>query len=134
MAVKSADFSGNFLTYNNPKGNGYLSMNQLDEYSVGNYSTTFGSENASIGIFSTSFGTGNISYGDYTTVCGAYSLLDTNGLFLNIIGNGISESKRNNAYSIDFGGNSKYSGDVIAYSNGIERTAYCKVSNEYLIY
>lgn len=66
------------------------------------------------GLQSSAEGLGTIASGDNQTVLGKYNLEDKTHTYALIIGSGVDDSSRNNIYTIDWIGNGKYNGDVIA--------------------
>ena len=80
----------------------------------GDNSHTQGKLTIANGLQSSAEGLGTIASGDNQTVLGKYNLEDKNHTYALIIGSGVDDSSRNNIYTIDWAGNGKYNGDVIA--------------------
>ena len=59
-------------------------------------------------------GNSTIARGDYQHVQGKYNVEDTENNYAHIVGNGTSENKRSNAYTLDWHGNSWQGGSVEA--------------------
>lgn len=80
----------------------------------GDNSHTQGKLTIANGLQSSAEGLGTIASGDNQTVLGKYNLEDKNHTYALIIGSGVDDSSRNNIYTIDWAGNGKHNGDVIA--------------------
>ena len=59
-------------------------------------------------------GESTIASGAYQHVGGKFNIADTNNKYAHIVGNGTSNDKRSNAYTLDWDGNAKYAGSVTA--------------------
>ena len=68
------------------------------------------------GIASHSEGIGTIASQDYQTVSGKYNVEDIDNQYVHIVGNGISNTTRSNAHTLDWNGNAWYQGDI--YTGG----------------
>lgn len=68
---------------------------------------------------SCSFGTGNniITYASMQSAYGKNNVVDINGIYATIIGNGTSKDARSNAYALDWNGNGHFMGDVYVGAN-----------------
>lgn len=91
----------------------------------GNYSHVEGSYNVVKAQESHVEGVGNISSRMYQHVEGRYNIEDntvgnvtTKGKYIHIVGNGTDANHRSNAHTLDWEGNTEYSGDVIAMGCG----------------
>ena len=49
---------------------------------------------------------------DYQHVQGKYNIPDSNNIYVDIVGNGSSDTERSNAHTLDWSGNAWYAGDV----------------------
>ena len=78
----------------------------------GNFSHAEGRENQITSYYSHAEGLGNIVKSDAQHVEGMYNIADENDDFIHIAGNGISDSERSNAYTLDVNGNAWFAGDV----------------------
>lgn len=134
------NLNGDFLSKENPNGTGSLSMNRMTGTNVGNYSTTLGYLGKATGNYSASMGYNTTSEGDYSYssgintvatgvashaegyyvnansdyqhVQGKYNIIDSNGDYAHIVGNGTDTSNRSNAYTLDWDGNAWYQSDI----------------------
>jgi hypothetical protein len=82
----------------------------------GNYSVAKGietktKENATAGQAQ---GKGTIVGSKYQNVQGRYNIVDDEGEYAHIVGNGEDDSHRSNAYTLDWEGNARFNGDVYA--------------------
>lgn len=59
-------------------------------------------------------GLGVVSSSDNQYVHGKYNIEDTSNQYAEIVGNGLSDTERSNAYTLDWNGNAVYSGKVTA--------------------
>lgn len=66
-----------------------------------------------LGNYSHAEGRGTIAAGQYQHVQGKFNVEDTNDEYAHIVGGG-SQSERKNIHTLDWEGNAKYTGDVIA--------------------
>ena len=64
------------------------------------------------GKASHSEGIGTSAFGDYSHAQGKYNLVDTEGKFAHIVGNGESYDARSNAHTLDWEGNAWFAGTV----------------------
>ena len=71
----------------------------------GNFSHAEGRENQITSYYSHAEGLGNIVKSDAQHVEGMYNIADENDDFIHIAGNGISDSERSNAHTLDVNGN-----------------------------
>ena len=78
----------------------------------GNFSHAEGRENQITSYYSHAEGLGNLVKSDAQHVEGMYNIADENDDFIHIAGNGISDSERSNAYTLDVNGNAWFAGDV----------------------
>ena len=63
-----------------------------------------------------------VASSDYQHVQGKYNISDSNNIYADIIGNGSSNTKRSNAYTLDWNGNVWYAGDVyVGSTSGINK-------------
>lgn len=82
--------------------------------SRGYCATSDGVETEANGYASSSHGYHTIAGSDYQCVRGTYNEIDSEGKFLDIVGNGYSPSNRGNAYTLDKDGNARFAGTVEA--------------------
>lgn len=59
-------------------------------------------------------GNGTVASGDYQHVEGQYNIEDSNNAYAHIVGNGIDNSSRSNAHTLDWSGNAWYAGSITA--------------------
>ena len=81
---------------------------------IGDNSNAQGRETIAKGNQSSASGYGTIANGDCQTVIGAYNIEDISSTHAFVVGGGTSDENRKNIHTIDWAGNSKYTGDVIA--------------------
>ena len=81
---------------------------------IGDNSNAQGKETIANGAQSSAEGLGTIASGDNQTVMGKYNFEDKSSTYAFIIGNGTDNTNRKNIYEVDWAGNGKYYGDVIA--------------------
>ena len=76
-------------------------------YTLGDFSTTFGLNNAASGAESIAIGNGSIAASNYQTAIGKFNISDSDNTYSFIIGNGTSNSNsdRSNALTVDWNGN-----------------------------
>ena len=83
----------------------------------------------------TALGEGTIATGNNSLVHGRYNIEDTENKYAEIIGNGLDDENRSNAYTLDWQGNATFSGNISADtfegkvsldSNGNKITEYIK--------
>ena len=85
---------------------------------LGQNSWSIGNETAAVGDDSFSEGKNTIANGNCQHVQGTYNLpTNADSDYLHIVGNGISDEKRSNAYTLDKYGNAKYNGNIIAHDS-----------------
>lgn len=70
--------------------------------------------NKAVGENSSASGTGTKANGPAQSVRGKFNEVDTEGKYLDIVGNGESEENRSNAYALDIEGNVYFLGKVFA--------------------
>lgn len=78
----------------------------------GNYSHAEGNGTTASGQASHAEGSYTIASGDNSHAQGKYNIEDTSNIYSDIIGNGISNDARSNAYTLDWNGNAWFAGDV----------------------
>lgn len=81
-------------------------------YASGRFSHTEGNSTVASGFASHAEGYHTIANGDYQHANGTYNIADTNGDYIDIVGNGTSASARSNAYTLDWSGNGVYAGKL----------------------
>lgn len=84
--------------------------------SAGNASHAEGNRTQALGHYSHSEGEGTIAASRGQHVEGSYNIADDRGAYLHIIGNGINDTQRSNAYTLDTSGNAWFAGDVYVKS------------------
>lgn len=87
-----------------------------------------GNETIASGANSHAEGFGTIAAGAYQHVEGIYNIPDSSNDFLHIVGNGMTEDSRSNAYTLDRFGNGRFGADVYAW--GEEKLATEAYVNE----
>lgn len=65
-----------------------------------------------VGDYSHSEGEGTIAKGKAQHTQGKYNIIDEEGLYAHIVGNGNSDTERSNAHTVDWDGNAWYAGSV----------------------
>ena len=83
---------------------------------IGKASHAEGKDTTTIGDYSHAEGVGTIAYSDNQHIEGKYNLVDKEGKYLHIVGNGTSETDRSNAYTLDVNGNVYYAGTITCKS------------------
>lgn len=97
----------------NTKANGIGSHAEgISTKALGTYCHTEGGETQASGIYSHAEGFSTIASSQFQHVQGKYNLEDTTHKYSHIVGNGTTTSKRSNAHTIDWEGNSWYQGVV----------------------
>lgn len=109
--TKHQDISGKMNT-SNPTGFGSFSLNRKSETDVGVYSFAVGYKTTASGFGSHAEGRGTIAKGEYQHAQGTYNVEDTTSTF--IIGNGVEDSDRSNAFSVKFNGVVKAASTITA--------------------
>ena len=102
----------NKMDKNNPTGTGSFSLNRRSDTVVGDYSFAEGSNGRATGTASHAEGFNTEASSDYQHVQGKYNIPDSNNIYVDIVGNGSSDTKRSNAHTLDWSGNAWYAGDV----------------------
>ena len=90
-------------------GSNSVAMGSLTE-AISQNSTAFGLESKAIGFNSTAIGNNTIVSGSSSIAIGKYNVDDPNALFM--VGNGTTNTNRNNALTIYNNGNSSLNGDA----------------------
>ena len=106
-------------TYPPYNGTGYSSDNVILELeNTPYYSTALVKtcESIGLGTNSTAEGLGTKATGENQTVVGKYNVSDVNNLYAFIVGNGVGDTHRSNAFTVDWNGNGAVSGNF--RSNG----------------
>lgn len=80
----------------------------------GNFSHAEGIDSCAKGNYSHAEGGFTVAQGEYQHVQGKYNVIDEEGKYAHIIGNGSSEQNRNNIHTVDWSGNAVYAGTVTA--------------------
>lgn len=83
---------------------------------AGYASEASGANTKANGNYSNAQNRGTVANGDCQSARGAFNIPDNGNKYLDIVGNGLDEEHRANAYALDRAGNAYYSGTV--YSNG----------------
>ena len=83
---------------------------------AGYASEASGANTKANGNYSNAQNRGTVANGDCQSARGAFNIPDNKNKYLDIVGNGLDEEHRANAYALDRAGNAYYSGTV--YSNG----------------
>lgn len=78
----------------------------------GKASLSQGEKTKANGYASSSFGVGTVASGKASMARGAYNTIDEEGKYLDMVGNGTSDSDRSNAYTLDKEGNVYFAGYV----------------------
>lgn len=89
--------------------------------SIGVYSHSEGKRTKAIGQSSHAEGKDTVARGDYQHVQGKFNVEDTENKYAHIVGNGTSTSDRSNAYTLDWQGNARFAGDVVAGNTSLQR-------------
>lgn len=126
----------NKMDKNNSVGTGAFSLNRKGDIgensvAIGNEVTASGQYSYAEGSSTTASGKASHAEGIQTTaaseaqhVQGRYNIIDEEGVYLHIVGNGITDKtigkQRSNAHTLDWDGNAEYAGDVIAHGCGGE--------------
>jgi len=87
----------------------------FDTTASGSSSHAEGASTVAQGIFSHAEGAYTTAGGNYSHVQGKYNVVDSNGTYAHIVGNGTSET-RSNAHTLDWDGNAWYQGDIYVNS------------------
>lgn len=86
--------------------------------------------NKATGIYSHAEGYHTKANSDYQHAQGKYNIEDTNDTYAHIVGNGVSDTERSNAHTLDWSGNAWYAGKV---SGGtVESPAPVENDNDYV--
>lgn len=83
----------------------------------GHYSITLGYNCLAYGDYSQAYGNGTCAGSAYQTVIGKYNIVDTEGKYAFIIGNGTDNNNRSNAYAVDWNGNLYVNGSTTSGGN-----------------
>lgn len=86
----------------------------------GDYSHAEGSETVASGMISHAEGNNTVASSDYQHVQGRYNVVDSNGAYAHIVGNGEDDSTRANAHTLDWEGNAWFAGKVTAGAAPVE--------------
>lgn len=65
-------------------------------------------------------GEGTIANGEVQHVQGKFNVVDLNNAYADVVGNGKSDTKRSNAYTLDWNGNAVYAGNVSGKVDGAD--------------
>lgn len=90
-----------------------------DDTNIGIGSFVTGNNCEASGVCSFASGDNTVAKGENQTVVGKYNEKDTNDKYAFIVGGGTSDSNRSNLMSVDWDGNVKYKGSIIA-NNDVE--------------
>ena len=102
-----------------------------DTHAYGQYSHAEGHQAKAYATGSHAEGLYTQADGEYQHVQGKYNILDTEGKYAHIVGNGTGTSSRSNAHTVDWEGNAEYAGDVIAKGcGGAEPISLVKTSTQ----
>lgn len=123
-----------FAPIESPKFTGSISLDRYyeagwlayTENNIGEKSYSVGNKNKALGKYSHaegnhtearedcshSEGLYTISESSYQHVQGKYNISDSHNLYAHIVGNGLNESNRSNAHTLDWNGNAWFQGDV----------------------
>lgn len=81
-------------------------------HAFGDYSHTEGRYSSTFGYASHAEGISTIAQAYAQHVQGTYNIIDEEGNYLHIVGNGNSDTERSNAHTIDWDGNAWFSGNI----------------------
>lgn len=112
------------VTTTNPTTDDIITAWKTQKFSVakGNSSHVEGKDNLALSNYSHAEGYRTIASGDNSHAQGKYNIEDTSNIYSDIIGNGISNDARSNAYTLDWSGNAWFAGDVYTGStSGINK-------------
>lgn len=107
------------LTVGNLKLTETLGMNRAEHSEVGIYSSTLGDNNIASAKSSHAEGTNTIAASESQHVQGRYNIVDENGVFAHIVGNGTVDNL-SNAHTLDWEGNATYSGKITVGSGPVD--------------
>ena len=79
---------------------------------IGIYSVAEGEETTASGMCSHAEGNFTIASSDYQHVQGKYNIEDTENKYTHIVGNGMADTARSNAHTLDWNGNGWYKGKL----------------------
>ena len=96
----------------NPEGTGSFSMNRLAGSTIGTDSHAEGHRCTASGDRSHAEGSSTIAASDSQHVSGKFNIADPNGVYAEIIGNGIDENDRSNARELGWNGDEYLAGDL----------------------
>ena len=105
-----------YLSKKNPTGFGSFSLNRAYNTGIGDYSFAEGSYTTASGYSSHAEGNYTIASGSESHVQGHFNVADNKNKYAHIVGNGISDTKRSNAHTLDWSGNAWFAGDVYVRS------------------
>ena len=106
-------------------------------YAIGDYSHVEGCDNAGVGRSSHVEGEDNVAHGDYSHAegyfteayglgqhtQGKYNIIDPEGKYAHIVGNGTADDARSNAHTLDWNGNAWYAGSIEAVNGLIVKSS-----------
>lgn len=98
-------------TYTSATGEGSHAEN-TETIAQGNYSHAEGSGTQAVGLKSHSEGFATRANGENQHVQGRYNIADNANKYAHIVGNGTLNTKRSNAHTLDWDGNSWYQGNI----------------------
>ena len=108
-----ANGGGSHAEGENTRANGLSSHAEgLSNTVNGAYSHAEGRDNTANGYTSHVEGYWTKASSDYQHVQGKYNIEDSNNTYADIVGNGIADNNRSNAYTLDWQGNGVYAGKV----------------------
>lgn len=96
----------------NPNGTGSFSLNRKHNTIIGIGSFAEGENTTASGDYSHAEGSGTTALSTYQHVQGKYNINDSSDTYADIIGNGIGDTVRSNAATVDWSGNAWFAGTV----------------------
>ena len=112
MAIASGGYHANAEGYETV-ASGYAAHAQGGHtVASGDYSTASGHYSKAEGKGSNAEGIDTLARGYAQHVEGAYNIVDSEGTYIHIVGNGTGNSKRSNAHTLDWDGNAWFAGNM----------------------
>lgn len=117
----------------NPNGTGSFSLNRKHNTIIGIGSFAEGENTTASGDYSHAEGSGTTALSTYQHVQGKYNINDSSDTYADIIGNGIDDTVRSNAATVDWSGNAWFAGTVRVGGTGQDDDNAKVLASEYYV-